>query len=120
MIDEADALRFFGGNHFSGEAEFMRDAFAAQARQALRAAVTGNDAELHFRLAELGGFAGQANGAGKRELAAAAQGEAVDGADGRLAERFEEMKNALAEQRKILAVDWGAQGKFADVRAGNK
>src|SRR5712672_2549186 len=69
VIDQADMLRFLGRNHFAGEAKFMRDAFAAQPRQALRAAVTGNDAELHFGLPELGGLAGQANRAGERKFA---------------------------------------------------
>src|SRR5712671_5321007 len=57
VIDQADALGFFRANHFAGEAEFVRDAFAAQPREPLRSAVTGNDTELHFGLTELGGLA---------------------------------------------------------------
>src|SRR5882762_6950556 len=115
VIYQADALSLFRGNHFAGEAELMRDAFAAQAREALRAAIARNDAELHFGLAELGGFAGQANRAGKRKLAAATEGETINGANGRLAERFEEMEDALAEERKILAIHWSTLRKFANV-----
>jgi len=41
VIDQADALGFFRANHFASEAKFVRDTFAAQARESLRAAVTG-------------------------------------------------------------------------------
>src|SRR6267154_824737 len=81
VIYQADALGFFRGNHFASEAEFVRDALAAEPREPLRAAVPGNNAELHFGLAELGGLAGQANRAGERKLATAAESETVDGAD---------------------------------------
>src|SRR6267378_2000223 len=109
-IDQANALGFFRGNHFASEAEFVRDALAAEPREPLRAAVTGDDAELHFGLPELGGLAGQANRAGERKLATATESEAVDRANGRLAERFEEMEDALAEERKIFAIHRGALG----------
>src|SRR6202040_1804388 len=76
--------------------------------------------EFHFRLAELGGLAGEPDSAGKCQLATAAEGEAVYGTDGRLSESFEEMKDALAEERKILAVEWSALRQFADVSTGDE
>ncbi len=48
--------------------------------------VARDDADRHLRLAELRGLNGQSDGAGHRQLAAAAQGEAVDGRDDRFAE----------------------------------
>jgi len=62
----------------------MRDACAAEPREPLRAAVTRDDASFTSGLAELGGLAGQANRAGERKFATAAEGEAVDRANGRL------------------------------------
>src|SRR4029077_8786872 len=102
MIDQAYALRLFGGNHFAGEAELVCDTFAAESREALRAAVAGDDAEFHFRLPELGGFAGEADSAGKGELATAAEREPVDGANGGLSKSFEKVEDTLAEEGEIL------------------
>jgi len=48
----------------------VRHTLAAEARHALRAAIAGNDAKLHFGLAKLRGFAGDANRAGKSQFAA--------------------------------------------------
>ena len=104
-IDEADAQRFVGGNHFAGKNHFVRHTLAAQAREPLRAAVAGHDAELHFRLAESRGLAGDAHGAGQRELAAAAEREAVDRRDRRLAHGFELMQHGLPGKRMIFTVD---------------
>jgi hypothetical protein len=77
-------------------------ALADQARQALRAAVAGKDAQLDFGLPEPGALRRNADRAGHRELATAAQRVAVDRRDDRLAEVLEERHHALAEGRGTL------------------
>src|SRR2546430_1438908 len=86
-------------NGGAGWGELARAALADGARQALGAAVPRSDAELHFRLAELGGVAGDADVARHGQFAAAAQGEAVDGGNHRFAARLEAPQHALAAQR---------------------
>src|SRR5467141_2421637 len=105
MIDQADALRFFRRDHFAGKAKFMRHSLAAQPRQALRSAITWQDPEFHFRLTEFRRLAGDPNGTGKRQLAAAAQCKSIDRADRWFPHRFQQMENPLSEERKFLAVD---------------
>src|SRR6266403_1606530 len=117
MIHNSDTLRLFRGDHFAGKAKFVRHTLAAQPRQPLRSAVTGKDPEFHFRLAELRRFAGDSNGAGKRQLAAASQRKSIDRADRWLPHRFQQMENALAEERKFFAVDRCLQRQLADIRA---
>src|SRR5437667_2707297 len=77
VIDQPDALCFFRRNHFACQAQFVRHAFAAQSRQALRPAVSRQNSQLHFRLPELRGLAGDSNGAGTRQLAPAAQRKSI-------------------------------------------
>src|SRR5437588_5615543 len=117
MIDQSDALCLFRRDHFAGKAKFVRHTLAAQPRQPLRSAVTGKDPEFHFRLAELRRFAGDSNGARKRQLAAASQRKSIDRADRWLPHSFQQMENALAEERKFLTVDGCLQRQLADIRA---
>ncbi len=92
-------------------------AFADQSRQALRAAAAGKESELHLGLAELGVFRRDANGAGHRRLAAAAERETIDGGDHRLAEIFHELEHALPETARFLGFDRRHMRQFADIRA---
>src|SRR5215467_13954498 len=98
----------------------MGEAFSAQARKPLRAAIAGNDSKFDLGLTELGGFAGQSDGSRHGEFATAPKSEAVNGTDGSLAERFEKMEDALAKEGKILAVDGSTLREFGNVGAGNK
>ncbi len=68
-----------------GQAHFHGLGLAHRAGQALGAAHARQHAEVDFRLAELGAVARQDEVAHQRQLTAAAQGEAVDGRDDRLA-----------------------------------
>src|SRR5271169_6784181 len=97
MVDQADAQGLLGGNHFPRQAQFVRDALATQTSEPLRAAVSGNDSEFHFRLAKLRVLAGLADRAGQRQFASTSQRETVDRRDGGFPQRFEAMENALAE-----------------------
>ena len=98
----------------------MRHAFAAKTRQALRAAIAGQKAKFHFGLAEPRIFAGDANGAAKRQFAAAAEREAINRRNRGLAHGLELVKGRLAEQRIFFALDRGLLRQFVDVRAGDE
>ncbi len=56
----------------------MRHAFSAEPRQPLGSAISGNDAQFHFRLPEFRGPARQPNGARQRQFATASQRETVN------------------------------------------
>ena len=60
------------------------------------------------------------DGAGHRRLAAAAQREAVDGRDHRLAEIFDEIEDLLAEAARPFRLDRGDVRELADVGAGDE
>ena len=67
--------------HVARHAELARARVAHAAREALRAAEAGDDAEVHLGLAELRLVARVDEVARERELAPAAEREAVDGGD---------------------------------------
>src|SRR2546421_5881602 len=81
FVDQADPVGLLCVDHVGAENQLQRATLADQPGQTLRPAVAWDDADRHLRLAELGRFDGQADGAGHRQLAAAAEGEAVDGCD---------------------------------------
>ena len=69
-----------------------------QTRQALGAAVAGDDAELDLGLAEAGVVRGDAQRAGHGQFAAAAQRKSLDACDHRLAQRLNAPEDGLAAQ----------------------
>ena len=87
LRDQARALGLGGVHHPAGQAHFHRLGLADRARQPLRAAHARRDAELDLRLAELGGVGGDDEVGHHRHFAAAAQREAGDRGDPRLAGR---------------------------------
>ena len=96
-VDEAQLERFLGEDRVADEVHLERLARAHQARQALGAAEAGDDPELDLGLPEQRRARGDAHVAGHRELAAAAEREAVDGGD-----RGDAVAAELAEQRVRL------------------
>ena len=66
------------------------------------------------------GVGRDAKRAGHRELAAAAEREAVDGGDDRLAEILDDVEDVLARQRVLAAGRRRLRGQLVDVGAGNK
>ena len=82
---QAGALGLGGVHHAAGQDQVHRLGLADRARQPLRAADAGDDAELDLRLAELGVVGGDDEVALHRELAAAAERKAGDRRDHRLA-----------------------------------
>ena len=104
LVDQADAIGLLRVDHLAGENQLQGAALSDQPRQALRAAVARNDAELDFRLAELRVLGREPDGAGHRQFAAAAEGEAVDGRNDRLAEVLDEVEDRLPVTVLILAL----------------
>src|ERR1700676_1292442 len=102
MIDQADAKSLLRRNHFSRQAQFVRNSLSAQAGKPLRSAVAGDDSELYFRLPEFRGLACQTDRAGQRQFTTAAQREAIDRRDRGLSQRFELMKNTLAKRSRFF------------------
>ena len=80
-VDQAELEGLLGADRVADQVHLQRLVGAHQARQALGAAEAGDDAELDLGLAEDGRARGDPHVAGHRQLAAAAEGEAVDRGD---------------------------------------
>src|SRR5215472_10387819 len=96
FIHQPHAMGFLRGNHLARQQDLHRQTSADQARQALRAAIAGNDAQFNLRLPELGIFARQAHGASHGDLTSAAQRKAVHTGNHRLAQVLDQIKRCLA------------------------
>ncbi len=120
FIDEADAEGFLRGDDLAGEQQLERGAAAGEAGQSLGAAVSGQEAELDFGLAEAGSVCGKAEGAGHGEFASAAEGKAVDAGEDGLAAGFHVAEDGLAAEGEGLAFGGVEGGDLADVGAGGE
>src|SRR5207237_7047181 len=95
-------LRLIGIDHATGEDQLLRVAERRRAREALGATPARDDSEVDLRLAELRGPRRVAQVAAERELATAAQREAVHRRDRRLRPRFEQAAGLVAEGSPLL------------------
>ena len=120
LVDEADAIGLLRADHLSGEDQLQRASLADQPRQTLRSAAAGNEPERDFGLAEFRGLHRDPDGAGHRRLAAAAEREAVDRRDHRLAEVFDEIEDLLSEPAGLLGLERRDLRELADVGAGDE
>src|SRR5690606_29291404 len=102
--------------HLAGEEELQRAAAPDEARESLRAAVPGTEAELHLQLPELRPVRRDADVAGHGELTPAAQREAVHRCDHRTARRLEPAEDSLTAQREGTGARRIGPGEFRDVR----
>ena len=82
-VDEAEFERLLGEDRVADQVHLQRLVRPDQARQPLGAAEAGDDPELDLGLAEDGRLGGDPHVAGHRQLAAAAEGDRVDGGDRR-------------------------------------
>src|SRR5205814_2389036 len=94
----ADAQGLLRVDGAPGEDQLLRDADAADAREALRPAPAGDDAEVDLGLPELRAARRVADVARERELAAAAEREPVDRGDRGLRHRLEQAPGLVAER----------------------
>src|SRR3990172_4220146 len=98
----------------------QRSSLADQPRQTLRAAIARRYADLDFRLADAGVGAGDAQGAGQRQLASASQRKGMDGGDGRLAHLPGARDHRLTPPGTSLCLRRRVGIELADVGSGNK
>ena len=111
-------LGLVGIDRAAGQDQLERARLADQARQALRAAIAGNEAELDLRQAEPRGGGGEAEGAGERQLEPAAEGIAVDERDRQHRQAVELGKDRLPEAAPGAYRGQRAADQFLDVGAG--
>src|SRR6266536_1046442 len=119
-VDEADPERLVGIDVAPPVEEVLGDSDANEAGQALRPAPAGNDAEVDLRLAELRGRGRVADVTRERELAAAAESEAVDRGDRRLRHRLEQPRGLVGESAPRLRLVDAEPAHVLDVRAGDE
>jgi len=120
FVDEADGGGFLSGDDHSGEHEAQGRAAAYEAGEALGAPVARDEAEPGFGEAEESAVAGEAQGAGEGELAAAAEGYTIDAGDDGFAAGFDEGEDLLAALRDGEAGDGVGGGEAADVGTGGE
>src|SRR5450755_4120828 len=81
LVDETDAIGLLRGNRLAGQDQLQRAALSHQPRQALRAAATGQQAQLDFGLPKSGVLRCDPHRASHCRLTAAAKGKSVDRRD---------------------------------------
>ena len=101
-VDEPDAQGLLGVDEAAGEDQLLGHAQAADAGQPLRAAPAGDDPEVDLRLTELRAARRIADVARERELATAAEREAVQGRDRRLRHGLEQPSGLVTERPPLL------------------
>src|SRR5919204_204012 len=116
-VHEPAPLGLLGVDKPAGEDQLLREAEAADPREPLRPAPARDDAEVDLRLAELRRARGVAQVAAERELAAAAEREAIDRRDRRLRHRLEEARARVAEPAPLARLEHGQPAHVLDVRA---
>src|SRR5436190_2351157 len=104
-VDETDAVRFIGVDRAAGQDQLGGARFADEARQPLRPAIAGDEAELDLREAELGARQREPEGAGERQFEPAAKGISVDQRDRWHRQLVELGEHRLAEERPRALFD---------------
>ena len=120
FIDETDTQTVGSGINFSSQNHLQGDALADKTRETLGAAVTRDQAELHFRLTHFGVVTGDAEGAGEGELAAAAESKSIDAGNDGFAAGFNGAKDSLTAQGEIATFDTVDLGELLNVGTGGK
>ena len=114
LVDDAVGKRFRRSDRLAGDDHLQRLLGADKARQALRAASTRQQAELHFGQADARFRRGNPIVAGERQLEAAAERGAVQCRDHRLRQRLDRGDD-LAQARGLRRL-----AEFGDVGTGEK
>ena len=119
-IDQSEPQSLGGTDQLAGQHQLERGTRADETRQALGAAVPGNQAEIDLRLTELRCVRRDTKRARHRELTAAAERETIDGGDCRFAEVLEEIEDALATKGLFASSRGRVLRQLVDVGAGNE
>ena len=120
VVDHAAFERGLRGEGLADENDVERPGHADEPRQSRRAAPGGEDAELRFGQADLGGLVGRSNAgvAGQADFVTAADARAMNRGDGRYRQGAEPVEEGLAEFDEIAEVlGAGELGDRAEVRA---
>ena len=103
VVDDAEFLRFFERERVARDHQLDRLALADQARQPLRAAGAGKNAEVHFRQADLARIlARDANVGSHGDLQAAADAVAVDRRDHQLRRVLQAQQHFVGVQAEVV------------------
>uniref|UniRef100_A0A0N4Z3R5 PE-PGRS family protein n=1 Tax=Parastrongyloides trichosuri TaxID=131310 RepID=A0A0N4Z3R5_PARTI len=121
FIDDADGLGFGGVDRRAGQHQVERGLHARQTWHTLGAAGARQQADGHFRQADLGPGRGDAVVRRQRELEAAAERDALDGRRDRLADRLQRAKRPAHARgggqrgfaRRALGLTAGGLAQFA-------
>ena len=119
-IDQSEPQSLGGADLLAGQHQLERGPGANETRQALCAAVPGNQAEIDLRLTELRRVRRDTKRARHRELTAAAERETIDGGDCRFAEVLEEIEDALATKGLFACSRGRLLRQLVDVGASNE
>ena len=117
-VDEPEPFRLVGADPASGQDEVRGPARTEPPRGQLRAAAAGHEADRHLRQSEHRRVVRHDQVAGQRQLAAAAEGEAVDCGDGRLRQRQQGAEHAAHRGSLAQDVGVGHGGPFLQIRPG--
>src|SRR5258708_23270493 len=115
FIDEANAISFICPDDVAGKNELQGPAFVHYPGKTLCTSVPLHDSYFHFRLAEFRRFAGQADGAGHLQFAAAAHRIPVHGSDDWFAQVFDQARNSLSQAGFFFRFNRSIVEHLADV-----
>ena len=119
-VDEPELVRLVGHDRVADDVHLEALAVTDEPRQPLRATEPGDDPELDLGLAEERCARGDAQVAGHRELAAAAEGNPVDGGDRGDGPRGELAGERVGAAQEVFAAALVERGEGLDVGAGGE
>src|SRR5205823_2365401 len=105
LIDEAKTKCLWRADHIGREQYLHRRPLADEPGQALAAAISGNDPQFHFWLAQHGVLRGDSKCAGHCELASAAECIAIDRSNDGFPEPFDVIEHSLSGEGIFPAFD---------------
>src|SRR6185369_3969578 len=113
-------MSFLCTDHFAGQDQLKSPAFTDQSRQTLRSAAARDESQTDFGLSELGGLDRNPDRASHRGFAAAAEREAIDSGDDRLAEVFDQVEDLLPEAARLLGLNRADMRELANIGTGDE
>ena len=120
MVDESDLLRPLRRNVITRHNQLQRSSLSYQMSKSLRTTEAGNQAQIYLGLSEYRILSRDANMAGHRQFATAAQGKTVYGGNHRLIALLNRRKYFLANLSKLPPVDLIEVGHLRNVSSRRK
>ena len=116
-IHEPDAICLGGIDHLTGQQQLQRAALPDETRQSLRAAVAGQMPSFTSGWPNFAASTRDADVTRHRELAAAAEREAVDCGDDRLGRRLEAAEYLLTVEARAASLAWATVRRAREMSA---